>query len=243
MGDEAKAAPGVVAPLISGGVEGSGVGIPAAPPASTTNTTPEGKSVYSGIGGEFKTVEELATYTKGVEDRLVQATARASLAPAAIQAPAPVVTKSIEEEIEEELFQDPKAALAKFKSHIITEVAKAGQLSESKKKFWEEFYSENQDLKPLERLVQSIVTEKNSEIIPLKLSDAKAFIAKEARKMVSMVKETVVTKETELPQGGGAHLPASGSGGAGPKAGAGGDGKVVSFVDQIRQFRNRGRQK
>lgn len=202
----------------------------------------ERKPIFEGIGGKFDTPEELSEYTKNLEAQLITEKARPKTSttnqaiPTAAQ-PSKDPEEAFYEGVENELFTSPKETIKKIVDHTRNQVRAENQREAQTKSFWDGFYSENPDLRPLESVVKSIVAEKNSEIAPLKLSDAKAFIAKEARKVISAVRAQAGIQETELPEGGATVLSSS-AGGSGIRPAATGE-RQVSFIDQVREMKAR----
>lgn len=202
------------------------------------------KPVYTGLIGDIKDVQSLTEYTQSLEKKLTEKTlaeqTRAGMpGNQPMTPPAPATSKSIEDEIEEEIFSNPKGAIQKLTSHILGTIGQENQKVSLKNQFWNDFWNENPDLKGLEKIVQSVEREYATELAPLTFSEARKKLAAETRKTIDLVKSKTGVRETEIP-GGSATITGSSTSsvsGGGPTA-----PKVLSFVDQIRGMqRSRGK--
>ena len=210
-------------------------------PQGTEPEKKTGETVFEVAGGRFKTPEELAEYTRALEGKHAQvlSTTQARQEMPSNQ-PNPTnqgnQTQSWVDEVEEEISVNPKSAIAKLRQGIQSDIDNASAKARNEQKFWEEFYDENQDLKNLKPIVQSVISQKRDELSPLKVGDAKKFIANETRKMVNLVKEQSGIKREEMPEGGAAFVNGGGKAPA-PKGTA---QPIPNFVDQVRQWQKRG---
>lgn len=205
--------------------------------------SPEDAPLHKGLAGEIRDPKELAEYTKEIEKKLVEVTLQAQ-AKGAMPGNQPTVTtapekKSIEEEIEDEIFTDPKGALKKYRESILQEVQQVSTREKQVQQFWNDFYEENHDLRGLDRIVKLIEREKAQELAPLKISEARKKLADEVRKAVKLVEARQGTTTEELPEKEHTTLGGGGAPGGGQKKGP---AKVLSFVEEMRQFqRSRGK--
>ena len=172
---------------------------------------------YSGRAGDFKDQAELDTYISGLErkaltktevdnlDEVRQRNSAASLIPENAAA-------SKKDEVASELWlTDPEQAASNLKTEIRTEYAKEKSEQDMERKFWDGFYSENEDLQQQEKLVTYILNRDGQEIKDMKWDVAKKHLAAETRKFVSGVKKGAGIQEEELPSGGSNALGASGA--------------------------------
>lgn len=204
---------------------------PAAEPAPETSlkeATPEGKvpeppqdkaPAKIRIGTqEFDSLEEATKYANELELALVAHESfnkgKESAQPKAPQEP----VKTIEDEIEEELFVDPKKALAKYKESILKEIKKelqqektaeqkAREQAETVRKTWEGFYEKNSDLSKHRDLVEFVLN-KNPELLDQEASKALEQLAAKTRSYIQSARETQLptqelqSKVVVTPQGG-----------------------------------------
>lgn len=206
---------------------------PAAPPAAAPP-----KPVYEGAGGVFQTPEELANYTRSLEVKLVQQ-AMVPPPPASTIPVPPPTTKSVLQQVSEEIFVNTDVALEKLVTHVREEVRSENRSVDNRKKFWETFYSENTDLRGVEFIVDLVEREHASLLAPLSLTEAKKLIATKSRERVHQVKRAAGITETEMPSGSGTVVGSSGSGAPPPKAT--GATQAISFSDQVKQMQRRRR--
>lgn len=218
----------------------AGAEAPAAvtPPEGTTE-----KPLYTGLIGDIKDTNQAVDYIKVLEEKLTAATLaaqnRSQLSGNQPVTPPTAPTRDIRDEIEEELFTNPKQALAKFEQHILAGVQQINSNENLRKKFWDDFYLENPDLKGQERIVQLTERDKSDELKPLSFSEARKKLAAETRRNIDLVKSKTGVRETEIPS-----RSATITGSSNSPASAGGTGATAqtNFIDQIRSFqRSRGK--
>jgi hypothetical protein len=167
---------------------------------------------------EFNSLEDATRYANELELALVaQESFNKGKESAQPKTPAEPV-KTIEDEIEEELFVDPKKALAKYKQSIMDELKKtikdektaeqkAHQAAETTRQTWEDFYSKNNDLSKHRELVEFVLN-KNPELLDMEGSKALAELASKTRSYINSARETQLpTQELQskvvlAPQGG-----------------------------------------
>lgn len=220
--------------------EGVG-GHPAAtpPPPAKAAETPAPAAFKTVDGREFKTADELAQYTKSLEEKYISAAVKAP--PAAVPPPAaPTAGEKDPEltEIENMLFVDPAKALEKHSDYILKKVDARDARKNATSQFWERFYQENPDLKAAERVVGLVAKERHAELESLDLVSASKKIAEEARKVIEPIqgnggKVTEVESRETTQFGGSAPRTPKGTGKA-PEA-------PESFCDQVKRFKSRGR--
>lgn len=213
----------------------------AAPAAPAAVETPKTTKIRIGTQ-EFNSHEEAIQYAQELELAVLQQDAFN----AGKQAAAPVATettpkRTIEDDIQEQLFENPKEALLKYKEHImknIKEEIKADAVREAQiNSLWQEFYSENADLANSPKVVQMIVNESWSEIKDLPLAKSKRIIADRARKELSSYRQAAMPAE-ELPSKPAVVAGASGS----PSAPATSSDKpktALDFISQVNKHRKR----
>lgn len=213
------------------------------PPVEPPVTPPSEEPIHKGMIGDIKTQSELVDYTKALEAKLVEVNlanqTKASMPGNQPMTPPPSAKDELDE-IEDMIFTNPKEALKKHADYILNKVEDKRSALERRTQFWDTFYTENPDLKGLERVVKSVEKEKVDELRPLSVSEARKKLAEESRKMVNLVKDRVGVKREELPAGGATII---GSGGHSPstKQPAGG-GQVLNFTEQLKNMQ-RGRGK
>lgn len=146
-----------------------------------------------------------------------------------------VEAKSDETSIEDVFYTDPKKAAQILKKQATEEALKAIDAERRKerqeKEFWDNFYSENPDLRGRERFVKLVLGEKWNELESKPTTEAKEAIAKETRQLISQASTTGGTR-TELLQNPGMALPSSGPSYGGQTT----ETKPASFVSQIKKF-------
>lgn len=200
----------------------------AAPETSLKEATPEGKvpepmankePAKIRIGTqEFDSLEDATKYANELELALVAQESynrgKEEAQPKAPQEP----VKTIEDEIEEELFVDPKKALAKYKESIMKEIKKellnektaeqkAQAHAENVRKTWEGFYEKNSDLSRSRDLVEFVLN-KNPELLDQEASKALEQLAAKTRSYIQSARETQLptqelqSKSVLAPQGG-----------------------------------------
>lgn len=194
--------------------------------------------VYEGLGGKKITdPKELATYAKEIEARAIQAEIereRASKTQPTMNAPV-VEEKTDEDNIEDLLFQDPKKAIKLIEERAETRVKKMLDAKDATQKFWDDFYTENPDLKSHDRVVQLITREKWNEVANIPLAEAKKRLVDESRKMINSIRgeegtKTVVNRTSASTLGSsGEQLPRVSV----PQEVAG------NFCDEIKKFQRR----
>lgn len=221
-------------PVISGGPGDPPK--PAAAPAPAASAEP----VYQGAGGTFKTPAELAAYTRSLEEKLVRAAMVPPVTQAATITPGapPALERNELRDLSEEIFVNTEQGLEKLLSIAETRIEAKTAKADNRKKFWEGFYAENQDLRGVDFIVDLVEREHRSQLEPLSLSEAKKLIATKARERVHQVKKASGIVETEMPPGPATVVGSSGSG-APPKPGAA--PQAISFADQVKQMQRRRR--
>lgn len=182
----------------------------ATPEGKVPEPPPEVKEVPIKIGNQvFKSVEEAIAYANDLEMATIQQEAYelGKKAVAEKNAPAEPI-KTVEDEIEEELFVDPKKALAKYKEAILKEIKtdiqkektaeqKAKEQAELRAKTWNDFYNKNQDLSKNKDLVEFVMN-KNPEILSMNADKALELLASKTRAYIASVRESHLPSK-ELP--------------------------------------------
>lgn len=229
---------GPLDPTTEGGIAPS-TEAPAAPAGS--------QAFYKGLTGEIKTAEELRTYTKNLEDLLVQSKASTitSPVPAAPLTPAVPQGPSAKERFSELIFSKPEEAfeiaVSEAESRINHKNNAASEAERQKKLFWENFYTKNEDLKSVKDTVELILAAKNHQVSQFKTNDeVETFLAGETRKQIDFVRKQTGYKESVVPSGsavslGGSREPVPAVPSAPPQS--------KNFAQQIRMVRPKGQTK
>lgn len=225
--------------VTSGHPAGDQPGNPQPPPASPGNEAPP---VFEGLGGTFKTPEELATYAKGLEEKYVKKSLETPTASAVQPPPAPVSGDEVDPElaeIEGMLFTDPAKALKKHGEYIERKLDVRDAKKAAQSQFWADFYSENPDLKSADNLVKLIIDGKRGELANLTISEAKKKAAEIVRREVGPLVGAGGGTVTEV-----TNAPTTQFGGSKPTAPRAPQApqKPVTFCDQVRQMRGRKKQ-
>lgn len=234
--------PGVVVggPLDPNSVEGQppeGHVVGTATPASTES--------YKGLTGELKTFDELKTYTKNLEDLVVSAKAAQAVQP--LQAPNPqmhqptMITPSpdAKQKFTDLIFSKPEEAYEVVLQEAERRAQEKNAIEQRKQAFWQNFYVQHQDLKNMDRIVQSIVRERSAEISQLRTDvEVSEFLSKETRKVVDLVKKETGFTETRVPSQIAVSL-----GGSRESVPTPPPAPVIplNFTDQIRRLKPRGK--
>lgn len=195
-------------------------------------------ALYKGALGEANTPEELVEYTKKLESSLLEAQIKGREFISQYQAPQAQPPAVEEEPLDELLYKDPKKAVEVITDRITSKIEAKANARDNESKFWTEFYAENPDLKGATRLVNAVKTEKWNELKPLALSEAKKFLAKEARSFLSEVRKQSGTSETELRSGA---AVAFGSSSSSAPAAAVETSTPISFNEQVKRMKRKGK--
>lgn len=195
---------------------------------------------------EFASVEEAIAYAQDLELSTVQQDAYKQGLEAA-KAKEPVTPEiSIEEEIENELFENPKAALKKYKDHILKigleaiNAERQKQDAERKQQevanqTWQTFYEQNADLAEAKRFVQIAWREHQAELAPMSVEKGFKVLAEKTRALLAEARENSRVSK-ELPSG--PAITTSGTGGPTtpppekPKT-------MLDFISQVNKHRKR----
>lgn len=207
-------------------------GDPNLPPAPTPPVTPPAPAAQKlrYRGREFNSEAELDAYV-----------ATLHTPPAQQPAPAAPTQGLIDgKPIEEVMFNDP----GRYHQHILDEARRLARedmqavntAAGNEKKFWDDLYAENPDLKDQDRAVKSVLREKFDEFAKLPVSEARTRLALEARQFVSTIRQGNGTRTTEL---SGGSAPALGASGA-PAPRVTVPEPSVNFIDQVKKARRRG---
>lgn len=162
---------------------------------------------------EFDDVEKAIEYAQELELAVLQTEAFNAGKTAATQAATPEKPlKTIEDEIADKLFDDPKAALLEYKEalkkEIRSDITKEANKAANIKQTWNDFYAENADLAGQEEIVSYIMQKNWNEVghIDLKLGLAK--VAEKTRAFLGSTKQQQLptrelpTKPAVTPMGG-----------------------------------------
>lgn len=209
---------------------------PEAKAPATPITTPAPEPLYKGLSGHINSQDELIAYAKRMEEEVIQSKIEKQHKPSLSEPITPTNTVPIEpvDGFEQLIYTNPIKAKELLKNEIREEFRTNDLKKEQEKKFWSEFYTENSDLKPMDRIVQLTLKDKWSEVEKLPLNQAKEVLAKAAREVVGLVRSSVGVTETTLPSGGAVTLGSSGS--PAPKAPVI-PPKEMTMSEQLLQFR------
>jgi hypothetical protein len=209
-----------------------------APPAAPAPEAP----LYRGFLGDLKNVDDLKNYAKNLEEIVVQARAMQSAPPnnpITPQAPPTPAGPSMEDQIQEVWFSDPKKAASLLRQQVKSEYEVERSAERNRERFWQDFYEKNPDLKRVERIVQSVVKEKLPEIQKLPSDrEVSEFLSKETRDIIGLVGKAFSKTETRLPSEPAVSFGASGET---PPAPAAPLARPLSFIEQIRKARPGGK--
>jgi hypothetical protein len=176
------------------------------------------KPLYEGFSGAINSADELATYTKSLEAKLVEANlaSKQNVGQTTIGGMNADRTQAIPKGTDSKddpaflIYHDPKRALDIHEQRILEKIEKQKQAEANERKFWDDTYLENPDLRSIDPIVKSIMTSKWNELAPLSIPEARKILVKESRKMVDLVRSQLGVKSTELSSQGGVNLGASG---------------------------------
>lgn len=229
--------------VIMDGPQGTSLNAGAPPPAPAATEAPAAP-LYKGIAGEANSPEELVAITKKLEQKLVEkeiSKPSAQTVESFQEKPVPRVdanaVKSVKEQYADMVYTDPEKAFDLVLNAAVQTIEDRSATREGEKKWWDEFYTENPDLKGAERVVRSVVGEKHGEIGKLSLTDAKKFLATESRKFIGAIKSQFGVTETELPSGQANAFGASNGPSGAPKVETA--QQPLSFVDQVKAQREK----
>lgn len=210
-------------------------------PAPVETPTPdpaasaEPEVIYDGLGGKMTDPKQVAEYAKTLEKRLVQATAeqprQVSEEPTAEPTPEP---QNWVEQAKEHWYTDPDKAITVLRQGITGEVKAENAKKENSKKFWDNFYEKNPDLRNSPRAVNLVMSEKRADFEKLTVGQLTEKLAAETRSFIASVGGSTERTTRDLPQGE-AVVTSSGGSNVG-----GGTGKVTPkpkrFIDQVKDF-------
>lgn len=142
------------------------------------------------IGGrKFKVLKgqvgDLSESFKTTSDRLAESERALAELRAGTPAPVtPVVEGDKPDDIATMLFTDPTKAVAAIKEDILKEVTGMYQAEKTKDDFWDDFYTDHEDLKDSDVLVKAMATKHFSTLGPLTASKAGEELADLTRKEI-----------------------------------------------------------
>lgn len=88
------------------------------------------------------------------------------------------------EEFEQLFWDNPAAALEKYKASILTEIRTETGKTQSAQTFWNDFYSDNEDLKKDSDLVQLVLNQNMASLADLPVAEAKVKLADLTRQRI-----------------------------------------------------------
>lgn len=212
------------------------------PPPAAASAAEE--PLYRGFLGDLKSVDDLKSYAKNLEEIVVQARAMQDRQPSpgnpvAPTPPAAPQGPSLDDQIQEVWFSDPKKAASLLRQQVKSEFDQERNAERNREKFWQQFYEKNPDLKRVDRIVQSVVKEKLPDIQKLPSDrEVSEFLSKETREIIGLVGKAFTKTETRLPSEPAVTLGASGET---PPAPTAPPARPVTFIDQVRMARPRGK--
>ncbi len=205
-----------------------------------TPNAPATKKIRIGTQ-EFDTAEDALAYAQELELSLMQSEAYKQGVESA-RAKEPVVpAKTIEDEIDQELFENPKQALLKYRKAITdeikTEIKTEATREQNVRSTWNKFYTDNADLARSSDVVDMVLQKNWSELGHLPVDKAMAKLAEKSRALLSSYKENALPSK-ELPRSVVQATTASGT--PAPAVAAKKENSALDFVTQINQNRKRG---
>lgn len=225
-------------------------GHPADTVETVSATPPPGPTpVYNGVGGTFQTPEQLATYTKSLEDLLIQqklntmgnsANAIAPAAPIVAQAAPVDPDADLSKQIQDAWFSDPEKASSLLEQKLERKSARTNAAEQQRKDYFKQFYTKNTHFVGSEPVVDLIVKANSAEISTLKTKEqCDEYLERKVNEVIKPFESRFGKKETVLPSGAAVSFPSSGEPVSTP-------GAVVasgpqSLSDQILQLNRRRR--
>lgn len=206
------------------------------PPVEEKAETKEEKPLYSGFTGDLKTTEELASYTKGLEEQLVQIQIAKKAAVQTIPNQT-VVVKAPEDDIEALWYSNPTKAAQLIEERVEAKQKKKEDARQQEETFWKNFYEKNTDLSGNKKVVELILKDEWSKIEKLPVDEASKQLAKSSRDFLSSIKKGFGTSETALESKGAAMTGASGEPMVRSKETP---PQPKNFAEQVAMFRRRG---
>lgn len=230
---------------------------PEAPPALPTGEAPvdpkavkESKDPVIKIGDmEFHSKEDAIEYAKLLDQQRREEHAYVKGVKDAMPKPPEEPVKSLEEQVEEILFEDPKTAVAKITNfvkdtvnNVVTQSFQsrdqaAIQQAESVK-FWNEFKEEHKDLANHQDLMKYVYSQDVEGLEALAMrnrAEAKQELAKRARAILRINKQDTLP-ETELSS----QVPTVVASNGGRGAPVAAQSNTMSFVQQVNKMRKKG---
>lgn len=191
---------------------------------------------------EFDSAEAAIQYAQDLELAVLQQEAYRQGAEDLRTKAAAVPERTIEDEIEQELFENPKKALLTYKQHIL-EAAKAAikaeaQQETSRRETWQSFYETNNDLADAKEIVDMVWEKNQKELGPMTVAAGLKKLADKSRALLSSYKTTVLPTR-DLP---GSVAQATSASGAPSTAPAKKAETLVDFISQVNKHRKRSAQ-
>lgn len=110
-------------------------------------------------------------------------------------APAPAPQLNADDELETQLFLDPKAALKRHADQIKADMRNEYTLEQRRAQWWEDFYKEYKHLKPAAALVEAVMAKNFTELSKVaEPQQAKALADKADAVLAGVIKETAPTQ-------------------------------------------------
>lgn len=200
---------------------------------------------------EFATQDEAFEYANKIAIDKVQTDAFAEGQKATLDALTPkeeVKVKTLLDEVEEELFVNPKAALEKLQNGIAELIDKKAEERETKQrveqqrkeateKMYKDFYAENQDIADFPELVEFVTQKHWDEVGKMPVKQGLARVAEETRKMIKK------SRESAAPQRELSSKPATVAGGGSTPAPIATSNSTpqspLDFISQVNKHRKR----
>lgn len=209
-------------------------------PASVVKETPK-VEVPIKIGTQtFTSVEEAMKYANELELAVLQTEAfEAGKREATAPKEQPAEVRTIEDEIADQLFDDPKAALLKYKDAIKDEVKKQivteARQEKTRQETWNNFYTSNADLAANTEVVDYVLQKNWNKLGSMPANVALEELATMTRAFLGSARETQLpTKELsskKVTQPSGSATPAS--------APVATEKKALDFITQVNKHRKR----
>lgn len=224
-------------------IEAAPIAAPAVEPVVAPVT--EEKSLYTGLTGDLKTVDDLKRYTSHLETMVAARAPAPQTNPSSflVQPILPQPILNTQESFEDLIYSNPTKAKEILKAEIRQEYEKQRKIEADQGEFWGTFYNQNADLKDLKHIVQSVFERDNAKIGNVQRfptnKEVSEHLAKEARSIVNLVKEKSGLSETRLDSA--PAVTVSSSGGEQFSRPAATPGQPISFIEQLTAAKNKRR--
>lgn len=139
------------------------------------------------------------------------------------------------------LLNDPRKFASRVKEDVRNEINQVEQQKAGVKQYWDQFYTENPDLKDVDWHVQSVLGSKLSELKDLPIPEASKKLAEEARRRIDLLRNKGGVRSEVLNSTNASVFPSSGEPIAKSTTSAPAENKT--FVQEIYDMRQKKRSK